>query len=868
MFSSHIVRSLVVKEYVDLQLKALKRLYNNPKCDKMLFEKRMVVPSSESESNPALSKESLDRRDCENLVQLCLAVKQECYVCYQAIELTKTSNYHRVSTVAEQLHQHLLEVHELLNETEFVDQLKYIYSFVGKFDYKDVRANGFRTFLSIVSSCLVKILTHLRNLDRHTLSVWPNAMKESLIAYLRCLEELAFCILLLCEFPKFSAPSNTLFPQLYYANLSIAPFLTHDNLGPPLRIAKPVRDISCVTLSTSSSTSPAHYNDLIDNFDLIHQDVFYGRAIAFYLDASAQNFFKMLGSIMAGFADSYQCAMEGISGFMNAVFRSVTSFLSPEERGCRIAHITRSADVQFCKRFWNLAENRFLIDVPRLLLPQMAVCHTFNLPNVAVTLETEPGDGGPPTVTINPPIGDKGISVRLISKVRRRGMAWVLSQGQDGGKPSKGSLKKLPLKSSSSAFSGVSNVHLETDPSPYLLVHIHGGGFIALSSETHDVYVRPWAEKLDCPVISLNYSLAPESPYPRALDECFHAVCWVMANRERLGARLDARVVVCGDSAGGNLSLGVCLRAAALGLRAGIARPVGALVAYAPAILAYVPSPSRMLSICDPLLPIGVISRCIMAYGGIDEASFERKISMPASTSVGEAHQPKQQQQLPRSTSAPLWSRLWSSWFPSSFSSISPGTPSISRLHVISRRVTAPGGFFETNRNGFSPEVSFSASTSSFPSSSTDLLEDQNAYTEVENAKEEADENAENLGPLSKMRQLYESCNGKFYGVDSKLQRIRKCPIPQDPFLSPYLASDELFRLLPPLAIVACQYDPFLDDALELAKRAEALGVSVDLHVASGMPHAFLNFSFLNADYRRATMHCSDMIARLFRGEV
>lgn len=92
-----------------------------------------------------------------------------------------------------------------------------------------------------------------------------------------------------------------------------------------------------------------------------------------------------------------------------------------------------------------------------------------------------------------------------------------------------------------------------------------------------------------------------------------------MANRERLGAQPDARVVVCGDSAGGNLSLGVCLRAAALGLRAGIARPVGALVAYAPAILAYVPSPSRMLSICDPLLPVGVISRCIIGVAHLGE---------------------------------------------------------------------------------------------------------------------------------------------------------------------------------------------------------------------------------------------------------
>ncbi|VDM28133.1 unnamed protein product [Hydatigera taeniaeformis] len=197
---------------------------------------------------------------------------------------------------------------------------------------------------------------------------------------------------------------------------------------------------------------------------------------------------------------------------------------------------------------------------------------------------------------------------------------------------------------------------------------------------------------------------------------------------------------------------------------------------------------------------------------------------MPTSLSAVEIHQPKQQHQLPRSTSVPLWSRLWSTWFPPSSSSISPRTPSIDRLHVISRRVTAPGGFFEANRDGFSPGVSFSASTSSFPSSPTDLLEDVNACSNAENAKEEnvssfktwenlhasngssfyvySAENVEKVGAPPNSRQIYESCDGTIYGIDSKLQRIRKCPIPQDPFLSPYLASDELFSLLPPLAIV------------------------------------------------------------------
>ncbi|VDO04385.1 unnamed protein product [Rodentolepis nana] len=812
------------------------------------------------------SKQSLDRIDCENLIDLCFQVKEACRTVYQNAEVASSPNYFLKSSITAELHQHLTEVHQLLSETDFIIQIKNMYSFAGNYDFRDIRANGFRTFLSIISCCLAKILVHLRNLDRKTFSVWPKTTAESLIAYLRCLEELAFCILLLCEFPKFSATPNTLFPQLAYANLPIASLSSHDNLGPPLLISKLLVDIYKPETFDAPSTSPSRYNELVDFFDLIHQDAFYGRAIAFYLDTSAQSLFRMLGSIMAGFADSYQCAMQGISGFVNAVFRSVTSFLSPEERGSRIAQITRSADVLFCKRFWSLAENRFLIEMPKLLLPQISVCHTFDLPNEPVMLETEPVDGRSSMVTINPPLGDKGISVRLISKVRRKGMTWALRQGKEV-KSTRSNLRKSPSKSSSPTSCGPpESPRSEAEPSPYLLIHIHGGGFIALSSETHDVYIRPWAEKLDCPIISLNYSLAPESPYPRALDECFHAVCWVMANRERLGARPDARVVVCGDSAGGNLSLGVCLRAAALGLKAKACRPSGALIAYAPAMVAYVPSPSRMLSICDPLLPIGVISR---SYNGIDESTIDRQLSESAnlgSRSDLHRHESNQEQESTTrgsiSDSVPLWLRLWSSWFPLSHPAYDPTdspllTPSMDRLRVVSRRFTSPC-LYEIDTNSIStppPQNTLFSSGCSTCSPSDAFITPLDFTTDVPSDEENLD------SPF-----LNSQSNGNCYKVDAKLKCIRNFAVPQDPFLSPYIASDELFRLLPPLAIVACQYDPFLDDTLEIAKRADSLGVPVEVHVASRMPHAFLNFAFLNSDYRRATMQCVDMIIRLFKG--
>ena len=91
----------------------------------------------------------------------------------------------------------------------------------------------------------------------------------------------------------------------------MAPTSTHDSLGPPLRVSKPLRDISNVNVPNPPSIN--RFNELTNYFDLIHQDAFYGRAIAFYMDSSAQSFFKMLGSIMVGFGHSYQVSFHVFS---------------------------------------------------------------------------------------------------------------------------------------------------------------------------------------------------------------------------------------------------------------------------------------------------------------------------------------------------------------------------------------------------------------------------------------------------------------------------------------------------------------------------------------------------------------------------
>lgn len=63
-----------------------------------------------------------------------------------------------------------------------------------------------------------------------------------------------------------------------------------------------------------------------------------------------------------------------------------------------------------------------------------------------------------------------------------------------------------------------------------LVIHIHGGGFISMSSRSHQTYTRKWANYLKIPIFSIDYRLAPEYPYPAALEDCWQAYNWIIRN--------------------------------------------------------------------------------------------------------------------------------------------------------------------------------------------------------------------------------------------------------------------------------------------------------------------------------------------------
>ncbi|WP_298990619.1 alpha/beta hydrolase [uncultured Pseudokineococcus sp.] len=96
-------------------------------------------------------------------------------------------------------------------------------------------------------------------------------------------------------------------------------------------------------------------------------------------------------------------------------------------------------------------------------------------------------------------------------------------------------------------------------PAP-TVVFLHGGGFVVGDLDTHDVPCRLLAGDLGAVVVSVDYGLAPEHPFPEGLEDCWRALRAVADGVDDLGGD-PARLVVAGDSAGGNLAAVCALRA-------------------------------------------------------------------------------------------------------------------------------------------------------------------------------------------------------------------------------------------------------------------------------------------------------------------
>ncbi|XP_053660538.1 hormone-sensitive lipase [Anopheles marshallii] len=433
-----------------------------------------------------------------------------------------------------------------------------VQSFMNEYDFDPtVPGNGFRSFLSVVECCVKTSLKLARYVmeNRSTILFRKALYVKEVEAYNHLMASLCTCLQHAQTLREWTRESGDLFPD---ESRSVEELFAHGGI--------------------------------------INQYCFYGRCLGFQFCDSIKPLLKFISIGMAGFSEGYYSEGGRISKATSLMYTSTKYMLDPELRARRIVNISQNSNVDFCKAFWFLAESEMMHSLPSFVGFKVKVNRVITIPPEPIQLKlstggTEQRNGSPSSakedIFVDIPIpkshgGAAPIKARLISAVKRKGMIGERSNSQR------------------------STIY---PASRGLLFHCHGGGFVAQSSKSHESYLREWAVTLNVPILSIDYSLAPEAPFPRALEEVFYAYCWALRNCELLGTTGE-RIILAGDSAGANLNLGCAMKAIELGIR----RPDGIFIAYCPVLISFVPSPARMLCLMDPLLPFGFMMRCLKAY--------------------------------------------------------------------------------------------------------------------------------------------------------------------------------------------------------------------------------------------------------------
>lgn len=557
--------------------------------------------------------------------------------------------------------------------------------------------------------------------------------------------------------------------------------------------------------------------ELLNQAEDINQYCFYGRCLGFQFCDSLKHVLKALSFCMVSFSEMYY----NNGTLLGRCANSVKYLLDPEARARRIVNISQHADISFCQAFWFLNESEIVTITT--MRPSLAINQVISIPPEELILPTL--DGGTVPIPIpNSHIGKKPIHVRLLSSKRRIGL--VGSGGIEG--------ELLGLCDE-------------------LIIHVHGGGFVAQTSRSHEMYLRSWAATLGVSILSIDYSLAPEAPFPRALEEVLYAYAWALKHASTLLGSTAKKVILAGDSAGANLCIGATLKC----LQLNIKKPDGLFAAYAPVLVEFVPSPSRLLCLTDPLLPFGFMIRCLKAYAACDNKKSTKEYEN------GECAKSDTESFAEVSESDLIALALSPNGDDANGEQKLMSLPSDSTLNSVS--LTEVDGAECPKAQAKSQEYInkfLNMYRNSGLASSSSPVTKNGSVSRDGNVSGQSNRSWSLFG-----WSLGKNSNKEVRELDMENARSPSeefvFTVPRDPFLSPYLAPDNMLARMPPIKMLTVHLDPCLDDCVMFARKLRSLGNKVTLDILSGLPHGFLNLLTVSKEASEGAEICARKLKEL-----
>ncbi|XP_055927146.1 hormone-sensitive lipase-like [Argiope bruennichi] len=565
--------------------------------------------------------------------------------------------------------------------------------------------------------------------------------------------------------------------------------------------------------------------EILTQCEGISQLGFYGRFQGFYYCTSMRRILQGVGVIVATFSDLYQKSGGPVFKAVLTVLNGIKYIIDPELRAYQIVNVAQNSSVEFLKAFWSLSEVQLMKRLPDWICPKLAVREEIYVPNTSLTLcniYTKENVVIPVPTSHIPPAP---VRCLLLSSVHREGQV----------------LKKSREKTSSAP------------KSKSLLFHCHGGGFVAQDPDSHEIYLRHWAHDLNAPIISVDYSLSPEAPFPRALEEVLLAYAWVLKNPHKLGWTGE---IICfaGDSAGGNVLMSTVLKTISLQIR----QPDAVLCSYTPLVLDIVPSPSRLLCWIDPLLPLGFMISCLDAYAGAmtteeDEydTAFEhvssgrrsRKISSISEIFDSSINFLKQCEWIEVEANEPPEKSADIIFYSSENRSVDGSNYIRDFIEkyddgAIKKSQNETWNYSkEFNIYNFPQDIIFDLKAKSLEAVDMGLRKISEFFMCTSLYQKVIAPLLPNMASTSQKKAQF------LYNKKSIFQKMKKLKIvSKNPFMSPLLASDDILKEMPPIYFVSLNFDPCLDDSVAFTKRLRSLNRQVTIDFLDDLPHGFLNF--------------------------